>query len=406
MQNALTKDAVFRNIELTEKLFNAGVAIDDKVLQELDYKNQCLEQVHGCFNMNHNSHTATKLPNSFRDETGYSFGITYDPKSHYSILSKQGLYYLYDNGHTVFEIFFQQKPKYYDKLTSDGTPMSRIAQYVGRSKITITYSNECSLGEKGLDCLFCNINATRNTYAELEGLKWKTARQIAETTKAAYDEGYRRLTVTGGFIPERREVDYYIDVAEEIQKETGLEDFGGTACIGAPLDLGVIDRYKEAGYSSIATNMEIWDSNMFKTICPGKEELCGGRQNWINALKHEVAVFGKGHVRSYFVAGIEPKASLLEGIEYLIEAGVVAIPLQWNPNPGSALEGHRAPTAEWYHDVYLKTYTLLRKHGFSHENFYNTTNGEETVFDYLYNVDCDILPWERDIYRSLEAKSA
>ncbi|MDR1662497.1 MAG: hypothetical protein LBR95_08780 [Azoarcus sp.] len=397
----LTREKLFSNIDLSERLFNEGIAIDRAVLKALDYAHY-LEQVHGCFNMNHNVYTVTKLPQSFRDPSGYSFNVVYDPESHFNIRGEDGRYFLNDGKKRLFEVFFQRKPKWYDQRAADGTAMSRIAQYVGRSKITITYSNECSLQDKGLDCLFCNINATKAAFADLEGLGIKTPRQIAETVKAAYEEAYRRLTVTGGFIPERREVEYYIDVAEAIQEATGLENFGGTACIGAPLDLDVIDKYKEAGYECIATNMEIWDANIFKTICPGKDQICGGRQNWVNALRHEVEVFGKGYVRSYFVSGIEPKAATLEGIQYLIESGVVAIPLQWNPNPGSALEGHRAPTTEWYHDLALKTYALLRKNDFSHEDFYRCTNGEETIFDYLFNADGDLLPWERDIYNELK----
>jgi hypothetical protein len=404
--HVLTKDELFRNIDLSERLFNNGIAIDEGILGSLDFENSYLEQVHGCFNMNHNTHTATKLPNSFRDPTGYSFTVTFDPTSNFSIVREDGGYHLKDRGQEVFEVFFQSKPKYYNKLTSDGTRMSKVAQYVGRSKITVTYSNECSLQEKGLDCLFCNINATKSAYADLEGLGMKNPRQIAETALAASEEGFRMFTVTGGFIPERREVDYYVDVMEAVIDETEGRDFRGSACIGAPLDLDVIEKYKDAGFYTISTNMEIWDKNIFKTICPGKEQICGGRANWINVLKKELEVFGKGRVRSYFVSGIEPKSTLLEGLQYLIEMGVVAIPLQWNPNPGSALEGHRAPTSEWFHDLVLKTYALLRKNGLTHEDYYWANNNEESVFDYLYNADGDILPWEREIYRSLGKRAA
>lgn len=397
----LTREKLFANIELSERLFNDGIAIDKAVLRALDY-DHCLEQVHGCFNMNHNVHTATKLPQSFRDPGGYSFSVVYDPASHFSITAEDGRYFLNDGKTRLFEAHFQRKPEWYDKRVSDGTAMSRIAQYAGPSKIIVAYSNECSLQDKGLDCLFCNINATKAAFADAEGLGIKTPRQIAETTRAAYDEGFRRLTLTGGFIPERREVEYYIDVAEAIQEATGLENFNGLACIGAPLDLNVIEKYKEAGYDCIATNMEIWDANFFKTICPGKEAICGGRQNWVDTLLHEVDVFGKGHVRSCFVTGIEPKAATLEGIQFLIEAGVVTVPLQWNPNPGSALEGHRAPTSEWYHDLVLKTYALLRKNGFRHEDYYRCA-GEETIINYLYNADGDFLPWERHIHTGLKA---
>ena len=114
----------------------------------------------------------------------------------------------------------------------------------GRKNLSVAYCNECALRDKGLDCLFCNINATRVKFAEKENIQWKTPKQIAETVKAAYDEGYDHFTVTGGFVPERREVEYYLDVAKAIQEELGTEDFHGTACIGAPKDLTVIEKYK------------------------------------------------------------------------------------------------------------------------------------------------------------------
>jgi hypothetical protein len=397
----LTREEIFRDVELSEKLYNDGVAVERSVLEELDYENEYLDQIHNGFNMNHSTYTATKLPQSFRDPAGYCFPVMYDSESHFAIRGDGGKYYLTDNDSELFEITFQRRPKYYNKKTSDGLEMYKVAQYVGRSKITVTYSNECSLQDKGLDCLFCNLNATKKAYADLEGLGMKSPVQIGETVRAAYDEGYRMFTVTGGFIPERREVEYYIDVADSVRQATGLDDFKGSACIGAPLDLDVIDKYKEAGFNTISTNLEIWDANMFKTICPGKDQICGGRENWLRVIDREIEVFGRGKVRSYFVSGIEPKATLLEGLQYLIEKGVVAIPLQWNPNPGSALEGHRAPTSEWYHDLVLKTYALLRKNGLTHEDYYWSNNNEESIFDYLYNADGDILPWELGIYGSL-----
>lgn len=403
---AITKNELFNQMELDEALRNDGVFIPETVLKHLDFENTVMEQVHACFNMNHEAYKATKLPQAFRlASSNYRIQVSYRHDAPYNIQFEGGAYLLYKGKKLIDEISFVEKPLYYDKRTSDGTRMATVAQEVGKTKITVAYSNECALKDKGLDCKFCNINQTRSDYAELEGLNWKTPQQIAETVKEAYAEGYQRITITGGFVPERREVEYYIDVAEAIRDVTGLEDFGGAACVGAPADLDVIDKYKEAGYSAISSNMEIWDANIFKTICPGKEQICGGRENWINALKHEVEVFGKGNVRSYFVAGIEPKSTLLEGIEYLTSLGVVAIPLQWLPNPGSELEGHRAPKTEWYQDLYLKTYNLLRQNGLTHLDYYNSTNAENSVFDYLYDSDGDILPWERHNQEAIQFAS-
>jgi biotin synthase-like enzyme len=387
--DAVAKEKLLKEMEIRVGVFNEGIHADVDLFRQLDFEKQYLEQIQACFYNNHQAYKETNLPQAFRSPNGYRYAFSYDPQSKYSITRENEKFYLNKEQKRLFEVRFEHRPKYYNKYTSNGKKMSTIAQYVGSSKITVAYSNECSLQEKNLDCRFCNINATKANYADRQGISWKTPAEIAEVTMAAYAEGCDHLTITGGFIPERREVEYYIDVAEMIQEVTGLEDFGGTACIGAPLDLGVIEKYKEAGYSRIATNMEIWDKNIFKSICPGKEEICGGYQNWVNTLKHEVAVFGRGNVRSYFVAGIETKESLLEGIEYLASEGVVAVPQIWMPKPGSALEGHRAPTTEWFIDLLLKAYKILVRNGITHKQFYDTTNDEGRFFDYLYDADED-----------------
>ena len=348
-----------------------------------------------CFDMNHETYVKTKLPTSIRLSSNFRLGFPYKHDSRFSVVHENGKYYLLKGDEKIDEVTFVEKPAFYNHKTSDGVNMKTIANEIGKTKLSVAYSNECALKDKGLDCKFCNINATKSRFADLQGISWKTPRQIAETYAKAREEGYESITITGGFVPERREVEYYIDVAEAIRDETGLEDFGGTACVGAPADLDVIDKYYEAGYRAISSNMEIWDKNIFKAICPGKEQMCGGRQNWINALKHEVEVFGKGRVRSFFVAGIEPKSSLLEGIDYLASIGVVAIPLHWIPNPGSELEGHRAPTAEWFLDLDLKTYEILKRNGFTHWDLYSSANLENSIFDYLYDLDGDYLPYEK-----------
>ena len=122
----------------------------------------------------------------------------------------------------------------------------------------------------------------------------------------AYELGAKHVNLTGGFVPERREVDYYLDVADAIREHTGLEDFNGTAVIGAPRDLKVIDKYKEAGFRTLAINIECWDKNYFNTICPGKVSHCGTWEHWIEAIEYASSVFGFGKVRSGIVGGIEP----------------------------------------------------------------------------------------------------
>ena len=70
---------------------------------------------------------------------------------------------------------------------------------------------------------------------------------------------------------------------------------------------------------------------------------------------------------------------------------VVPVVSHWLPNPGSELEGHRAPNPDWYLDLYQKAYTLMRKNNLSHLDHYNSVNGENTIMDYFYDLDGDHL---------------
>jgi len=360
-----------RKKELTEELklknrcLVEGIRFDPKIFTQLGVGTDVTEQVNILFAGDRHSHVGIDFPAAFYTPKGkFYVQVKWDLGSPVELKFEDGQFNIYDWGKLIFEkIEFFPRPLYYDKKTSDGTFMRTVAADYAYGSMFVAYSNECSLKDKGLDCLFCNINATKALYGEAQGITWKTPRQIGETIAEGYKLGYSHLTISGGFVPERREVEYYLDVAESIQEHTGLTDFNGTACVGAPNDLSVFDKYKEAGYRTVATNMEVWNPDMFEVICPGKARECGGRENWLNALKYEVDVFGKYKVRSTFVSGLEPKESLLEGVDLLTSQGVLPCVSQWNVNVGSPLEGHRTPTDEWHWDMFEKTVAIYRKYG-------------------------------------------
>lgn len=386
------KQQLYRELEIKNNVTVEGINVNPIIFQQLDLKGKYQEQIHSLFEMDHEPHVGIDFPVGFRSPGGLKFAFRADRRSSYSIGYENGTFFLTDKGERVFPISFLERPAYYGLKTSDGTEMSHVATYNREGTIFVAYSNECFLKDKGQDCLYCNINATKDTYGEAEQIFWKQPKQIGETAAAAYQRGARHITITGGFIPERREVDYYFDVAESIKEHTGLEDFNGTAVIGAPLDLGVIDRYKEVGYRTIAMNIEIWDKNIFKSICPGKEANCGGWDHWLKALEYAVDVFGFGRVRSNIVAGIEPKQSTLEGIEYLASKGVICFAGAWCPNPGSALEGHRTPEADWHFDVAKKVAAIFRKAGFTYDQLYDCNAAPTTLCHDIYKIEDELLP--------------
>jgi hypothetical protein len=386
------KEQLYAELQLKAELAQEGVNFDPRVFTELDIGGQHQEQVHCLFEYDNDTHVGLDLPPNIVLPNGLVTLFNYTKRSSNRIEHDGHRFFVVRRDGESIPIGFTKRPKYYDKKTSDGTDMRTVAIYNTDGVVFVAYSNECSLKSTGKDCLFCNINATKDTYGEADGVKWKYPKQIGETIAAAYAEGARHVTISGGFVPERREVDYYLDVAESIKEHTGLSDFNGTACIGAPQDLSVIAKYKEVGYRTLAINIEVWNPHFFRAYCPGKEELCGGQQHWIKALEYAVDIFGKGRVRSNMVGGLESKASTLEGIEYLTSKGIVAISPSWFPNPGSALEGHRSPEPAWHIDVAKKTAALYRKVGFTWDQIYDCNAAPITLVHDIYRIEEGRLP--------------
>lgn len=386
------KKQLYHELEIKNNAYVEGIDVNPAIFRHLSVGRQYQEQVHNLFEMDHDTHVGINFPFGFTSPGGLTFQFRWDRRSPYAIILKDEQYYLTVRGEELFPIQFLTRPDYYELKTSDGMAMHNVASYRREGTLFVAYSNECFLKEKGQDCQFCNINATKDTYGKSEGIDWKYPKQIGETAAAAYQQGARHITISGGFVPERREVDYYFDVAEAIREHTGLEDFNGTAVIGAPLDLSVIDRYKEVGYRTIAMNIEVWDKDIYKAICPGKDVYCGGWDHWVKALEYAVDVFGYGRVRSNIVGGLDSKQSTLEGVEYLASKGVVCFVGPWCPNPGSLLEGHRSPEPEWHFDMAKKVAAIFKRAGFTLEQLYDCSANPTLMCHDIYKIEAGIFP--------------
>lgn len=380
------KQALFDELYLNIELYVHGVALDPEELKLLGVGTELNEQRQLLFDMNRKHQHAVTLPSAFYLPLGACTTFRWDENSRYRLRVADGKPVIFkDNTQFVSEIEFYKRPAI-DGVTSDGTPFDRIGTFTHEGGSFLIFSNECDLKRTGEDCKFCNINSTAANYRE-QNIPLKSPRQLAEVYTAAFNAGYgNHLRLSGGFVPERREVEYYLDIADEIRDRTGQDEIHALTVIGAPADLSLIDKYKEAGWSNLAINLEVWDKNIFEAICPGKSKRYGGRDHWINAMKHAVSVFGRGNIRSSIVGGLDSKTSTLEGIEYLASIGVIAVPGAWIPNPGSDLEGHRSPETSWHFDVMQQSVKIYAKYGFTTHQLYSGSGGR-TYFSDAFRIN-------------------
>jgi len=389
--NQALKDALYKELELQVQLSLNGINIEPEDLHQLGLSAVSRERLSIQAASDAAPGITAATPGSAVNSVtldlphGLHAGLRYEPESPYNLVAENGKPVIYKFGRKpvrITEVEFRKKTAnpFQGRRTTDGVPFENIARVnPATGLVHVSFSVECSLKDKGEECLFCHYD---NRKAIL-----KTARQVAEVFTAAVEAGVARsIHLTGGFIPERRELEVYLDVAEEIHSRTGLKNFNGSISLGAPQDYSVFDKFKEAGFSWIGSNMEVWDRNIRKTIVPGKENQCGGYDNWLNSLLHAAKVFGKAKIHSNIIGGLEPKKTILEGVEFLTSRGILASVGMFHPTTGSGLEGHQSPEASWHLDLAHKVADLYRKNGFTLEEVhsYHSNGGVAGV---LYRIE-------------------
>ncbi len=346
-------------LRIKADLLVEGVRATSEALEGVGTRHK--EQNHGLFGWDFEDHGTEKLPDDFRLADGTVVQFRKNSRSPYLVRrGEDGGLLLTRADQEVCRVSWLPRPRYYDALTSDGTPMVKVAQTGGEDCFFVCYNNYCAHFRQGKQCLFCNLVDTMRTYRSVLGRK--QARQIGEAAAAAFAEGEcRHILMTGGCFGDEKEVDVVAAVLEAIRAQTGMDRVPGTVLPSPPEKLDHLKRYHEAGIEAIAFSLEIWDADLYRAICPGKSSETS-RERFLEVIREAVKVFGPGNVYGVFVMGLEPADSLAEGVEVLASEGAHVVPFVWSPNPGSRLHGHRAPYAEWYLDNVLRySETVVRQ---------------------------------------------
>ncbi len=348
-----------RSLAIKAKLLTEGIAATPKALAGLGtvYK----EQNHGLFGWDFEDHVGRLLPDDFVLSDGTVVQFRGNSQSQYKIdTDEQGLA-LYDGQVRLDGVDLIPRPRFYATKTSDGAPMVKVAQIGGEDCFFVCYQNYCSHFSKGQQCLFCNLVETKQTYDSV--LTHKEVAQIAEVAKAAFTEGMcNHILVTGGCFSVRKEVATVVELVSAIKVALDVDTVPGTILPSPTTDHENLRAYKASGIGAIGYSMEIWDESLFRAICPGKSSSTS-HQEFVAAIEEAVRIFGPGNVYGVFVLGLEPRDTFLDGVRTLTGIGANVVPFVWSPNPGSRLQGHRAPSWQWYVDVMQEAADIVAASG-------------------------------------------
>ncbi|MCP8308064.1 MAG: MSMEG_0568 family radical SAM protein [archaeon] len=276
--------------------------------------------------------------------------------SPFTILKGDKGYSLYKNQKFLAKVEIVPRPKFYEKFTSDGTPMWKIALLHGRDCLASTVSQRCVYWRENRQCLFCGIELSLKYGTTTE---FKTPQQLSEVASEAVKEGVvKHVTLTTGTVPSPDKGAVILAEATlGIKKDTSLHVH---VQLEPPTDLKYIELLHKAEADTIGIHIESFDPEVRSRVCPAKPAM----DSFVSAWEIAVDLFGAGQVSSMIIAGLgESDESIIQGAEILARMGVVPLLVPLRPIIGTPLEDVRPPSPERMISLYMKLGEILRTFG-------------------------------------------
>lgn len=260
---------------------------------------------------------------------------------------ESGTVQLYEKDEFVRQVNLPERPAYFDKTLSDGTPSESIIAVAGADTPGFFLYPDCFYFPEGEPCGFCSMKSTRKTVGQ-DMVSEFSEDNIKEATQLFQRTAWRDIPLVSITMGTPRTDD---ESREQVIKPIkwmyeSLEPKIPIHLLAhPPNDYGLIEEYKEAGVTSIAFNIEIYDREKFQEICPGKAKLYG-YDKWEEALMQAKDVFGEFQVYCGLVWGLESPESTIAGHEHFLEKGIGIASNIFHADPRSVLGKYNHPSEE------------------------------------------------------------
>lgn len=252
-----------------------------------------------------------------------------------------------------YPVRLPERPAWYDRTTSSGTPMSRVGVLQG-TYLGIYVNPVCEFWKNSLNCRFCT---TGQNVGDAEAPA-KTIEDVVETCRAAKAEsGVTFVHLNGGF-QGGHGLAFVAPFVRAIKERVGL-------LVGVQLtperSLAQYDRLIRLGVDHFSFCIELMDPDWFARVCPGKARTLG-HGLFFDVLDYCASRMPRGAVSGELIAGIEPVERTLEGIEQITQAGAFPTVCIFRPTIGSDMADCPPPDPAAMRAVMLAMYDACRRH--------------------------------------------
>ncbi len=232
------------------------------------------------------------------------------------------------------------QPLWYDRLTSKGTPMSKVGVLQG-TYLGIYISNSCLYWytTPSQACKFCTtgLNVGVNEVAV------KDVDDVVETARAAKAEsGVTFVHFNSGYQHGGKGLDEVAPYVKAVKERVG-------ALVGVQVtpskDLWKYDWLADLGTDHFSFCYEFHDPGAFARYLPGKEATLGQRA-FFDAMEYCAKKMGPGRNSGEIIAGVEPIEETLKAIDYIVSVGCFPTVCIFRPVIGAEMEQVPSPPYE------------------------------------------------------------
>jgi radical SAM protein (TIGR04043 family) len=263
-------------------------------------------------------------------------------------------------GAPVASVDFPPTPRFYALATADGVPYSSIALLHARRVLASTVMQSCvRYNDPDKACRFCAIGSSLK---EGRTVARKTPAQLAEVALAAVRlDGVEQLVLTTGTpATSDRGAAHLAACARAVR--AALPSLPIQVQCEPPDDFAWFDRLRASGADTIGMHMEAVEPEVRAAVMPGKAELPVER--YLQAYAAAVAVFGRGQVSTYLIAGLgDAPESTVAMAERLLMLGVYPFVAPFVPIAGTPMADRPPPSAATMDAIYRAIAPLARRHG-------------------------------------------
>jgi len=337
-------------------LYCRGIRLDDSCLVEEDGGRRVLRTRAGL-----GSGLELILPHGLW--TNVPVSEPFAAQSPYRLVRENGRYLIMRDRDVIAPVELSPRPEWYDAHTSSGKPMTRIGTLQG-TYLGIYQAKVCEYWteETKVNCRFCSVGLNLG----VDDADEKTLDEVMQVLWAARREsGITYVDFNTGHYAGETYLDILAPFIKRIKKALGL-----LVGIQTPPhhDLSRYDALREMGLNRVSFCFEIFDPELFKDTCPGKNREYG-LERYLEAVRYCAALGKKGPrsepwvTNGEIIAGLEPVESSIRAIDWITSVGAIPTVCVFRPLVGTDYADRPVPKTEDMVPIFRRLYEACMERG-------------------------------------------